>query len=71
VIDAAKAVIPLKADLTHHGSPEVRELRRKFDIRGVPTIVFIDAAGRERANLRAVEFIDKEEFLARLNKLTS
>ncbi len=71
VIDAAKDIVPLKADLTQHGSPEVRALRKKFDIRGVPTIVFIDAAGRERANLRAVEFIDKEEFLSRLNKLTS
>ena len=71
VIDAAKDIVPLKADLTQHGSPEVRALRKKFDIRGVPTIVFIDAAGRERANLRAVEFIDKEEFLSRLSRLTS
>ena len=71
VIDAAEGFVPLKADLTQHGSPEVRALRRKFDIRGVPTIVFIDAAGRERANLRAVEFIDKEEFLSRLSKLSS
>ncbi len=71
VVDAARGIVPLKADLTHHGSPEVRALRKKFDIRGVPTIVFIDAAGRERANLRAVEFIDKTEFLSRLSKLTS
>src|SRR5262245_15605202 len=71
VIDAAKDIVSLKADLTQHGSPEVRALRKKFDIRGVPTIVFIDAAGRERANLRAVEFIDKTEFLSRLTKLTS
>ena len=71
VIDAAKGFVSLKADLTQHGSPEVRELRRKFDIRGVPTIIFIDATGRERANLRAVEFIDKDEFLSRISKLTS
>ena len=71
VIDASKGFVSLKADLTQHGSPEVRELRRKFDIRGVPTIIFIDAMGRERANLRAVEFIDKDEFLSRINKLTS
>jgi len=71
VIDATKSMITLKADLTQHGSPEVRALRKKFDIRGVPTIVFIDAMGHERANLRAVEFIDKEEFLSRLTKLTS
>lgn len=71
VIDASKGFVSLRADLTQHGSPEVRELRRKFDIRGVPTIIFIDATGRERANLRAVEFIDKDEFLSRINKLTS
>lgn len=71
VVDASKNMVTLKADLTQHGSPEVRELRKKFDIRGVPTIVFIDATGRERANLRAVEFIDKTEFLSRLSKLTS
>lgn len=71
VIEATRDIVSLKADLTQHGSPDVRGLRRKFDIRGVPTIVFIDAAGRERANLRAVEFIDKEEFLSRLSKLTS
>jgi thiol:disulfide interchange protein DsbD len=47
----------------------VRALREKFDIRGVPTIVFIDAAGNEREDLRAVEFIDKDEFIRRLNQL--
>jgi thiol:disulfide interchange protein DsbD len=71
VIDAAEAVVPLRADLTRSGSEEVKKLREQYGIRGVPTIVFIDADGKERADLRVVEFVDKEEFLRRLNDLTS
>jgi thiol:disulfide interchange protein DsbD len=71
VIDAARAVVPLRADLTRSGSDEVRKLREQYDIRGVPTIVFIDSTGKERADLRVVEFVDKEEFLRRLKDLTS
>ncbi len=70
VIEAARGVVPLKADLTEHGSADVRAVREKFDIRGVPTIVFIDARGTERDDLRAVEFIDKDEFLERLSGIT-
>ena len=70
VIEAARNIVPLKADLTEHGSSDVRALRQKFNIRGVPTIVFIDAAGAEQEDLRAVEFIDKGEFLERLYQLT-
>jgi thiol:disulfide interchange protein len=46
------------------------ELRRRYNIKGVPTIVFLDGSGSERDDLRAVQFIDKEEFLARLDALT-
>jgi thiol:disulfide interchange protein DsbD len=57
----------MKADLTQHGNADVRALRKRYDIRGVPTIVFIDAKGKERTELRAVQFIDKDEFLKRLS----
>jgi len=66
VIDATKNVVTMKADLTQHGSADVRALRKRYDIRGVPTIVFIDSHGKEREDLRAVQFIDKDEFLRRL-----
>jgi thiol:disulfide interchange protein DsbD len=71
VIEAARAVVPLRADLTRSSSEEVKALRRQYEIRGVPTVVFIDANGKERRDLRVVEFIDEEEFLRRLNDLTS
>ena len=69
VVEAAEDIITLKADLTQHGSPDVRALRKKYDIRGVPTLIFIDKRGAEVRNLRAVEFIDKNDFLRRLQQI--
>jgi len=70
VIAAAKRTLPLKADLTRSGSKETVRLRKKYQIRGVPTIVFIDGKGEERTDLRVFGFVDKNEFLKRLNDLT-
>jgi thiol:disulfide interchange protein DsbD len=69
VVEAAEDIITLKADLTQHGSPDVRALRKKYDIRGVPTLIFIDKRGAEVRDLRAVQFIDKNEFLRRLQQI--
>jgi thiol:disulfide interchange protein DsbD len=57
-----------KADLTKTGSPEVSELSDRFGILGVPTIVFLDAGGKERTDLRLVGFEGPDAFLARLAK---
>jgi thiol:disulfide interchange protein DsbD len=69
VVQAAKNVMPLRADLTQSGSEEVVALRKQYGIRGVPTIVFIGGDGKERADLRVVHFIDKDEFLKILHSL--
>jgi thiol:disulfide interchange protein DsbD len=71
VVAAAKKVMPLRADLTKSGSEEVVDLRKKYTIRGVPTIVFIGADGKERSDLRVVEFIEKEELLVKLDALVN
>jgi thiol:disulfide interchange protein DsbD len=69
VIERMGGFVSMKADLTQHGSADVRALRKRYDIKGVPTIVFIDAKGNERQDLRAVHFIDKDEFLRRLDEV--
>jgi thiol:disulfide interchange protein DsbD len=69
VVKAAKRIMPLRADLTRSGTEEVLALRKKYSIRGVPTIVFIDRNGKERDDLRVVQFIEKEELLDRLASL--
>jgi thiol:disulfide interchange protein DsbD len=57
-----------KADMTKTGSPEARALAEKFSILGVPTVIFLDAAGHERAELRLVGFEDADAFLKRLER---
>ena len=57
-----------KADMTRTGSPEVAELARKHAILGVPTIIFLDASGKERTDLRLIGFEDADAFLKRLEQ---
>jgi thiol:disulfide interchange protein DsbD len=58
----------LKADLTKIASPESVALSEKYAVLGVPTIIFLDAAGTERTDLRLVGFESPEKFLERLAK---
>jgi thiol:disulfide interchange protein DsbD len=71
VAAASTDFVMLKANLTSASSPLARELTRKYKIKGVPTLVFLDAEGRELTRLRAVGFLDREEFLARMKSALS
>ncbi|WP_114648982.1 protein-disulfide reductase DsbD [Pseudothauera hydrothermalis] len=51
----------LKADVTAN-SAEHKALLRRFQLFGPPGIVFFDAAGRERADLRVVGFMPAADF---------
>ena len=57
-----------KADMTRANDPAVLALAEKFRILGVPTIVFLDANGAEREELRLVGFEKPADFLERLEK---
>jgi len=57
-----------KADMTKATEPQVLRLAEQYAILGVPTIVFLDASGRERTDLRLVGFENAERFLERLAK---
>ncbi len=58
----------LKADMTKLGSPEAMALSERYAILGVPTIIFLDANGQERQDLRLVGFENADRFLERLAK---
>ncbi len=58
-----------KADLTRYDSPEARELREQFAIRGVPTLVFLNAAGNELPNTRRVGFVNADDMLQHLDEV--
>jgi thiol:disulfide interchange protein DsbD len=71
VIEAAEKFLRLKVDLTHFDSPESESIRRQFNIAGVPTIVFLDATGREVESARVVGYLPPDEFLTRLERVTA
>jgi len=61
----------LKVDLTSSASPEVIRLKDQFDIKGVPSILFIDKKGNEIFELRTPGFEKPELFLVKMNKTLS
>ncbi len=71
VREELKKFVTLKADLTRTGSAEVKVLMKEFGIKGVPTIVIIDARGEERKDLTFVGFLEAHDFLSRLRAVPS
>ena len=68
VIELSERTVPLQVDLTAIGENETA-IKKRFDVRGVPTIVFIDGSGEERIELRVTGFVDADEFTKRLHSL--
>jgi thiol:disulfide interchange protein DsbD len=69
VINLSKKYVTLKADLTHFQSEETNKIRDKFNIKGVPTIVFIKGDGIEIEDIRLVGFEEADNFLERMKKV--
>ena len=57
-----------KADMTKAAAADTVALADRFGILGVPTVIFLDASGQERKDLRLVGFEGPDEFLKRLEK---
>ena len=66
VIGATSTFVRLKADLTRYGSPEAKALRERFDVAGVPTLVFLDGSGKEITQSRTVGYVGPDPFLQRV-----
>jgi thiol:disulfide interchange protein DsbD len=61
--------IMVKVDLTKKDSQKYDHLLNKYNLKGVPTVVFLDASGKERKDLRLVVFVRPDEFLNRMVSL--
>jgi thiol:disulfide interchange protein DsbD len=61
-----RVFIMIKVDLTRKGNPVHEGLLRQYQVKGVPTIVFLDHQGKERRNLRLVDFLPADQFLIRM-----
>ncbi|MSO22137.1 MAG: DUF255 domain-containing protein [Acidobacteria bacterium] len=65
----ASAFVTLKLDLTRNEpNSEEDRMRERFEILGVPTILFLDASGQERRDLRLEGFEKAESFLTRMKE---
>ena len=72
IVKQAKSdFIMIKVDLTRKGNPIYEDLLRQYDVKGVPTIVFFDQQGKERPNLRLVDFLPADQFLVRMSAIKS
>ncbi len=71
VRQSRKDVVMVKVDLTRKGNPVYERLLRRFDVKGVPTVVFLNSSGRERRDLRLVDFLPADQFLIRMAEIKS
>jgi thiol:disulfide interchange protein DsbD len=58
--------IMIKVDLTRKGNPTHEKLLRQYGVKGVPTVIFLDRHGKERQDLRLVDFLPADQFLIRM-----
>jgi thioredoxin:protein disulfide reductase len=58
--------IMIKVDVTKAGNPLHERLLKEYGVKGVPTVVFIDSNGKERLDLRLVDFLPPEPFLKKM-----
>ena len=68
VQQAESNFVMVKVDLTAKGNPLYEKLVTHYSIKGVPTVVFFDSKGRERTDLRLVDFIPADQFLSRMTQ---
>jgi thiol:disulfide interchange protein DsbD len=66
VKQAKREFIMVKVDLTRRGDPHHEVLLNEHGIKGVPTVVFLDHEGKERRDLRLVDFLPADQFLIRM-----
>ena len=68
VVARSKSFIMLKLDLTSTEDPKSEALREKYEVKGVPTLIFLRPDGREISDLRGTGFESKDAFLGKMNR---
>ncbi len=72
VVDKAnRDFVMIKVDLTQKGNPGHERLLGRYDVKGVPTVIFLDDQGRECRNLRLLDFLPAEQMLSRMAAVTN
>jgi thiol:disulfide interchange protein DsbD len=69
VKQAKQDFVMIKIDLTRKGNPVHEDLLRRFNVKGVPTVVFLDRKGIEHRDLRLVDFLPADQMLLRMAEI--
>jgi len=69
VIRALEPFVRLKVDATNPNSDEAMKPIEKFEISGVPTVLFLDPKGKEVTKMRFTGYVPPAEFLENLAPL--
>lgn len=59
----------IKVDLTSGTNAEYERLLKHYEVKGVPTVVFLDRNGKERLDLRLVDYLPPEAFLQKMEQV--
>ena len=65
IIDLSKSFNNIKIDLTQENDA----ISEKFDIKGLPVVIFMNSKGEELRDLRVTGFLEPEEFKEKLNSV--
>jgi thiol:disulfide interchange protein DsbD len=67
--EAESRFVMVKVDLTKGGNELHERLLKEYEVKGVPTVVFLDRNGKERRDLRLVDYLPPDQFLGRMTEL--
>lgn len=66
---ANRDYIMVKVDVTQAGNPLNERLLSQYGVKGVPTVVFLDLSGKERQDLRLVDYLPPDQFLKKMETI--
>lgn len=70
VVDLAKAFICLRIDCTDTENPKVMDIQKKYNIVGLPTIIFMNSSGRILWDKTITEFVTPTTLLKRMRGIS-
>jgi thioredoxin:protein disulfide reductase len=65
---AGKSFVMIKVDLTKKDQSLHPRLLQKYGVKGVPTVIFLNARGQEQKDLRTMDFLPPEQFMGRMKQ---
>jgi thiol:disulfide interchange protein DsbD len=68
VVELSQHFVPVRVDLTKR-HPHQAELQKRYHIRGVPTVIFLNRQGNEEKALRIESFVGSSEVIKRMKRL--